>query len=339
MNFVVVLGKKFKFIACIFLFVLLFCKQYKREFFFFSKFNTNTNSTGTNIDICLSANDSNLVPSYIVDATDNNANKRYLDHCVISMSLFGTKPRYTKGAIQNTQLLSRIFPGWSLRIYLPMNTNTTTKMNVPLPILKSLISMNVSIHTVDTNYYNINPRMWRFFIGIDKSVSRFIIRDTDSRLLQRDYAEVKQWINSGKGFHCLRDHPNHGGFPMLAGMWGAIGYNFRKVIGNTSLFKRLSLYSSAAHSSDQEFLKNEIWPKIQNDIYCSDSFYCKKFPFSYPFTTSRSKNNEFVGEVFDQSGKGRTSDRITLWNALKHSPSCEILAHVANTNIRQFCNE
>ena len=333
MKFVMLLGKKYKVIAGSFIFALFFCKQYKNELIFFFKTNVKTNSTDKKINIHLPFNNSNLLPSCVVATTHNDTQKNNLDNCVISMSLFGTEPRYTKGAVQNAQLLSRIFPGWSLRIYIPLNTNTTTKINVPLPILKLLIDMNVRIHTVDTDHYNINPRMWRFFIGIDKSVSRFIIRDTDSRLLQRDYAEVKQWINSGKGFHCMRDHPSHGGFPIMAGMWGAIGYNFRKVIGNSSLLKRLSLYSSAAYLSDQQFLRKEIWPKVQNDIYCSDSFYCKKFPFSYPFITARSKNNEFVGEVYDQLGHGRKSDRRKLLNALKHPSSCAIVANVHNTNI------
>ena len=37
---------------------------------------------------------------------------------------------------------------------------------------------------------------------------------------QRETAAVMQWLNSKHIFHVMRDHPNHGTTPMMAGMWG-----------------------------------------------------------------------------------------------------------------------
>ena len=48
-----------------------------------------------------------------------------------------------------------------------------------------------------------------------------VFRDLDSLISQREIEAVTQWINSKHAFHIMRDHPNHGTVPIMAGMWGA----------------------------------------------------------------------------------------------------------------------
>ena len=64
----------------------------------------------------------------------------------------------------------------------------------------------------------LSPMVWRFLIASDPSVGRYIIRDADSRLSERK-AAVSEWIESGKKFHVMRDHPSHNNFAMSGGMW------------------------------------------------------------------------------------------------------------------------
>ena len=58
---------------------------------------------------------------------------------VISMSLYGSNPRYTRGAIENAKLVDKVFPGWKLRIYLSNASN----LAVPHDIVHQLESLNV----------------------------------------------------------------------------------------------------------------------------------------------------------------------------------------------------
>ena len=56
-------------------------------------------------------------------------------------------------------------------------------------------------------------------------VSRYLIRDVDSRISRREAAAVGAWVLSGLPFHAMRDHPSHAlyaqaGLMMQAGMWG-----------------------------------------------------------------------------------------------------------------------
>ena len=48
-----------------------------------------------------------------------------------------------------------------------------------------------------------------------------VFRDLDSIISKRETEAVFQWLNSKHAFHVMRDHPNHGAVPMMAGMWGA----------------------------------------------------------------------------------------------------------------------
>jgi hypothetical protein len=58
---------------------------------------------------------------------------------------------------------------------------------------------------------------WRFLVADDPTVDRYIIRDADSRLNMREKLAIDEWIASGKKIHILRDHPNHGDFPISGG--------------------------------------------------------------------------------------------------------------------------
>jgi len=63
---------------------------------------------------------------------------------------------------------------------------------------------------------------WRFFAAADPTISRFISRDVDSRLIRRDFIAVQEWERSGRQFHVIRDHPSHSRYPMSGGLWGCV---------------------------------------------------------------------------------------------------------------------
>jgi protein O-GlcNAc transferase len=114
-----------------------------------------------------------------------------------------------------------------------------------------------------------------------------IVRDTDSRISEREIYAVEEWMASGKGFHIMRDHPWHK-FPILGGMWG-----IRKgVIPNLKeLINSFNVQNS--YGTDYQFLAAKVLPLVQNNMMVHDEFYDGK-----PFPTQRSRL-EFVGKVYD----------------------------------------
>ena len=48
----------------------------------------------------------------------------------------------------------------------------------------------------------------------DPHVQWFIVRDADSRLIDRDATAVDAWMKEGSAAHCERDHPSHGEYSL-----------------------------------------------------------------------------------------------------------------------------
>jgi hypothetical protein len=130
---------------------------------------------------------------------------------IISFSLWGDNPKYTIGAIKNVELSKTIYPDWICRFY--------CGKSVPLDIIEKLKSYdNVEVIEMDEDG-NWSGMFWRFYPASEDDVDIIISRDCDSRLSLRERLAVKEWIDSDKGFHIMRDHPQHG-TQILGGMWG-----------------------------------------------------------------------------------------------------------------------
>lgn len=200
---------------------------------------------------------------------------------VISFSLWGNNPKYTIGAIKNAELAPIVYPGWVCRFYI--------SSDVPKEIVKKL-QLTSEVITIDT-IGNWKLTVERFKAIDDNDVECVIFRDTDSRLNLREKAAVDEWLKSDKTMHIMKDHPYHGGFPILAGMWGLKKKGF-----DLNMTNMLKIYSnSEQYHYDQIFLNNFIWKYYADDCIIHDEFFNNK-----PFPTKRI-GNEYVGRPFNEN--------------------------------------
>ena len=208
---------------------------------------------------------------------------------VISFSLFGTDPIYTQGALRNFELARTIYPGWECVFYVPTTFRSEQK--------KELMRLGVHIRHGSVK----NEMFWRFEIADDSSVERFIVRDCDSRLSEREAHAVQAWEESGLPFHSMRDHPHHT-LPLGGGLWGATGgaiKGMRDMIVASGLantpYERQTQYGS-----DQTFLSRYVWPIAKRSCLEHDSCNRRIYPSGLPFPDGcRFGQDRFVGEVFD----------------------------------------
>ena len=205
---------------------------------------------------------------------------------VISYSLYGSNPRYTDGALENAKLMKKIYPEWTMRVYYDDT--------VPHNIIEQLRQEDVQL--VDMTGSDINKMSWRFQAAVDSA--RFCARDIDSRLSEREAVAVKEWLESGKHFHVMRDHPSHSKYPMSGGMWCSTTIpNIKKLLTDVK---------NNAYLQDMDFLNKVIWPMAQKSLLQHDSFSCHKFGGGKPFPTPR-VGWEHVGSVYI-NGKMRQKD-------------------------------
>lgn len=204
---------------------------------------------------------------------------------VIAFSLWGDNLKYNIGAIKNCELAKIYYPDWICRFYIAKNTPQET-----IKILKSKENAEV-IETEEFGNWKFTLK--RFIPFSEKNVDYFISRDCDSRISTREVFAVNSWLDSDKKFHIMRDHPFHGSFPILAGMFGAKKGIIEDINVLIKEYEKENL--NEQYHFDQIFLLKYIWPKVKDDSLIHDEFFDKK-----PFPTMR-LNNQFVGAIFDEN--------------------------------------
>jgi len=179
---------------------------------------------------------------------------------VISFQLFGTDPMYTAGAIENAKLAPKIYPGWICRFY--------CMLDVPAKIRTALKALGAEV--VECN--QASDSVWRRFLRLrvvyDPTVDVFLIRDCDSRLNVRGAAAVKQWLDSEKPVHIMRDHRRHTA-PIMGGMWGGRAWktwmpNFEQEMKFWIVRMKMGWRARriGKRDGDQSFLRDKVWPLV-----------------------------------------------------------------------------
>lgn len=215
----------------------------------------------------------------------------------ISYSLWGDNPIYNVGAIRNSEQIKTIYPEWKMVLYYDNS--------VPNETIKSL-KENGAI-CINSSELKIYGMFWRFLASDIEDANYVCFRDCDSRLSNREYLAVMEWVKSGKTLHVMRDHPAHGipygnnQLGILGGMWGIKS----KIIPITDMVKKFNENKNLQYGSDQTFLKT-IYQVFQNDRYTHDDFFEKK-----PFPIKR-ENGRFIGERINIDENPLTNDHLIL---------------------------
>lgn len=217
---------------------------------------------------------------------------------IISFSLWGADPKYTRGALRNAELAKTIYSDWTARFY--------CASSVPNDIVEALLQRNVEVISVD-HPGDWTSMFWRFAPAGEDDVFAMISRDCDSRLSAREKAAVDEWLVSNKDFHIMRDHPFHR-YPIMGGMWGAKRGVLREIDQLLMNFRAENRWGV-----DQDFLAQVVFPIVKKQSMIHDEFYAKsKFP-------TRRKDFEYVGEIFDQDDHPNLPLRNILTHALSES--------------------
>lgn len=228
----------------------------------------------------------------------------------ISYSLWGNNRTYTIGALKNIDLVKKIYPDWKTVIYYDDS--------VPKEIINQIKLSNViSIDMTDSGIFGL---FWRFLAADLPNCEYAVFRDTDSRLSEREYLAVKEWVNNDDIIHVMRDHPAHEvpfgstSRAMLGGMWGIKGKTINMKEEITSFCKD----REDKYGIDQAFLEL-IYKRFNNSQTVHDEFFEKK-----PFPIKR-KSYRFIGERIDENDLPIGND----WMAIKqHSIEESLLGKI-----------
>ncbi|CAO3429261.1 tetratricopeptide repeat protein [Azospirillum doebereinerae] len=177
---------------------------------------------------------------------------------LIAFSLWGDRPEYTLGVVENVRLAAELYPGWICRIY--------HDGSVPAAVLAALDDAGAERVAMPAGEAAARGTLWRFLVSDDPDVARFLCRDADSRLNRRERAAVDEWLASPHPFHAMRDHVLHSEV-MLAGLWGGLAGLLPPL---APLFDAHT-GKGTDRMSDQRFLRDVVWPRIRTRCLVHDS--------------------------------------------------------------------
>jgi hypothetical protein len=179
---------------------------------------------------------------------------------VISYSLYGKDLRFMVGAIKNAQLAQVFFPGFTVRFYVGASVPTW---------VRSTLWLFDNVEMVDVDLpENSLARMWRFKAICDPTVDVVLSRDCDARLSLREAEAHQEFLDSGFGFHIIRDHPTGHGYLISAGMFACRTKDlhfFQKIWDETPL--------RDTYMQDQEFMAHQIYPHVASNCLIHDEYY------------------------------------------------------------------
>lgn len=133
---------------------------------------------------------------------------------VVSFTLFGNEMKYYIGAEKNITDINNLLPDWEVRIYFHSDLIIQEYVEKLSSMGANLIDIkDVKIGGKDSTHF---PYFWRFLSFFEDTPS--IVRDLDSRFSDREISYIKSWINSGKDYFIIRDHPWHA--PVPSGLFG-----------------------------------------------------------------------------------------------------------------------
>lgn len=180
---------------------------------------------------------------------------------IISFSLYGAQPRYCETMVKNVDVARELFPHWTCRVYLDDS--------VPQHVWARLRERGAQL--IDMSHEKtLFPTLWRFLVASDPGVERYIVRDADSLLSEREQAAVAAWLASPYYFHHMRDYFTHTEL-LLAGMWGGCGGIIPDIDGLMRGF--IEQYKGSVRFTDQYFLKSVLWSTVKQSLLSHDELF------------------------------------------------------------------
>lgn len=183
---------------------------------------------------------------------------------VISMSLDGDDIDKLYGALRYSQLVPIVFPRWRLRVYVSsavLNDTSASGPRVLRILAKKLENSGVEVLRVrGLTATRVPSPLWAYLVADDVTVDRFIVRDSDTRPMDREVAALEDWLtanSSSAAFYCIRDHPLHTGRPLTPGLVGGRPTLLSNVTSVS--FRRLM----RGHQTVESFLRDSIWPIVR----------------------------------------------------------------------------
>lgn len=188
---------------------------------------------------------------------------------VFSFCLYGTEPNYYTGLLENIKLIRDHFPEFEIFVFRGVCDPTWT------------IPEGVTV--VETQREGTVNTIFRY-LPLQTAEIGFV-RDTDSRITERDRWCIRDFLESPYSYHVIRDHIWHKS-RIMAGMFG-----WKKPLDFV-----MEVPTDTYYGCDEAYIASAIYPRIASDLLVHTNIY------AFPGEHSRrlpemTDTSDFVGNV------------------------------------------
>ena len=188
---------------------------------------------------------------------------------VFSFCLYGTEPNYYTGLLENIKIIQEFFPDFEIYVYKGICDPSW------------IIEGATVIETGKVGAIN----MFHRFLPIQFGDIGFI-RDTDSRITERDRWCIQEFLKSDKKYHIIRDHYYH-----ISKVMGGL-FGWKQSIPTFSINRE-----TAEYSEDEFYLAEALYSTILPDVLVHTNT-CGYFgETTNPIEIERVDIHDFIGNV------------------------------------------
>ncbi len=198
---------------------------------------------------------------------------------ILSYSLWGNAPCYNYGMLENALMAREYYKNALVYVY----AETETVLPEVLKLLQDL--PYVKVIPVNTKcMYSAR------FTPCFESDLPVLSRDADSRITSRECAAVREWLESDKDFHIMRDDPHGHWSAIMGGMFGVRNGAMRPFSG---AFRKG--IEDGQWNCDQDFLNKNVYPEVRDKAFIHDeykTYFHEEDSMSFP-----EKGESHVGRI------------------------------------------
>jgi hypothetical protein len=226
---------------------------------------------------------------------------------VFGFCIYGTDIKYYRGLVENLDLIASWIEKENIDIHVIIKYAQLEFPNY-LQWFQRYPFVTVEMHT----QAHLSPMISRILnidnIPEDEDTNIYYFsRDADSRVTERDKWCIKEFIQSGKTFHVIRDHFYH-----VKKIMGGI-FGIKKPKGFPKLEPMIKEWRKTRHDavmygSDEAFLQERLYNIIQHDYLVHSNIRGYKGETVFPILYQQESDTDFIGNVYeynDDFGKAR----------------------------------
>ena len=176
--------------------------------------------------------------------------RRRLTKGAFSFCVYGDfTEKYYYGLRENVRMIKEHYPTWDIHVYASPSAVEFVERECPGVILHA------------TQEQGILNTLYRFFPATDTRYDVVFVRDTDSRIHERDRWCINHFVESEYSVHTTRDHPWHR-YRIMAGLWGCK----RNCITKEEVQSFLQSSPSQVYGVDAVFLEQSLYSRYRDSL-------------------------------------------------------------------------